>query len=319
MKRFLAILLALTLALSLFACGSDKPGDAGEGGPAGGPDASAADEKLTIGVSLLTREHTYYNAIEEAMIAAAPSYNFELVIQDAKSDANTQFNQIQDFITQQVDAIVMCPVNSSGLENAVALAVKAEIPVFTMDVRTEGDIVNHVGIDNYAGGQLAADYASELLDGSGEVAVISYDEVSSCADRTAGFLDQVKEKYPGLTVVDNQNSSGNAEKGANVMQDMILKNPDLRLVFAVGDPWALGALQSIHAAQKDIMVIGFDGSDEAKDEIRKDGLFKASVWDNPTMLGELCLENVAAYFAGNEVPEVYEYAPRMLDISNVDE
>lgn len=67
------------------------------------------------------------------------------------------------------------------------------------------------------------------------------------------------------------------------------------------------------------MVIGFDGSDEAKDEIRKDGLFKASVWDNPTMLGELCLENVAAYFAGKEVPEVYEYAPRMLDISNVDE
>ena len=319
MRKFLAVLLTLVFACSLFACGPDTPGDVDQGGSSGSDDVSAADEKLTIGVSLLTREHTYYNAIEEAMIAVAPSYHFELVIQDAKSDANTQFNQIQDFITQQVDAIVMCPVNSSGLENAVALAVEASIPVFTMDVRTEGDIVNHVGIDNYAGGQLAADYAADLLGGVGEVAVIGYDEVSSCADRTAGFLHQIEEKYASISVVDNQNSSGNAEKGANIMQDMILKNPELKLVFAVGDPWALGALQSIHTAQKDIMVIGFDGSDEAKDEIRKDGLFKASVWDNPTMLGELCLENVAAYFAGEDVPEVYEYAPRMLDITNVDE
>ena len=104
-----------------------------------------------------------------------------------------------------------------------------------------------------------------------------------------------------------------------IMQDMILKNPDLKLVFGVGDPFALGALQSISAAQEDILVIGFDGSAEAMDEIRTGGLFKATVWDNPTMLGELCLENVAAYFAGEEVPELYEYPSRMLDITNVDE
>ena len=280
--------------------------------------AAHRDETLTIGVSLLTREHTYYNAIEEAIIAKAPDYNFELIIQDAKSDANTQFNQMQDFITQSVDAIVMCPVNSSGLENAVALAKEADIPVFTMDVRTEGDIVNHVGIDNYAGGQLAADYAAELLGGEGEVSVIGYDEVSSCADRTAGFIDQIEEKYPGLSVVDNQNCSGNSEKAANIMQDMILKNPDLKLVFGVGDPFALGAYQSILAANADIMVIGFDGSDEAIDKIREDGLFKATVWDNPTMLGELCLEELDRYFNGEEIPEVYEYAPRMLDITNID-
>lgn len=314
MKKFLAVLLALTLALSLFACAKAPV----EAAPEAAPEA-AADEKLTIGVTLLTREHTYYNAIEEAMIAAAPSYNFELVIQDAKSDANTQFNQIQDFITQGVDAIVMCPVNSSGLENAVALAVEADIPVFTMDVRTEGEIVNHVGIDNYAGGQLAADYAAELLGEAGECAIISYDEVSSCADRTAGFLDRIAEKYPNMSVVDNQNCSGNAEKAANIMQDMILKNPDLKLVFAVGDPFALGALQSIAAAQEDILVLGFDGSAEAVAEIKADGLFKATVWDNPTMLGELCLENIAAYFAGEEVPELYEYPPRMIDITNADE
>lgn len=322
MKKFLAIILVLALALTFVACSSNAPAEApAEEAPVAeeAPAEAPADEKLTIGVTLLTREHTYYNAIEEAMIAAAPSHNFELVIQDAKSDANTQFNQIQDFITQQVDAIVMCPVNSSGLENAIELAVGADIPVFTMDVRTEGAIVNHVGIDNYAGGQLAADYAAELLDGVGEVSIIGYDEVSSCADRTAGFLDQIAAKYPDMKVVDNQNCSGNAEKAANIMQDMILKNPDLKLVFGVGDPFALGALQSISAAQEDILVIGFDGSAEAMDEIRTGGLFKATVWDNPTMLGELCLENVAAYFAGEEVPELYEYPPRMLDITNVDE
>ena len=119
--------------------------------------------------------------------------------------------------------------------------------------------------------------------------------------------------------MDNQNSSGNAEKSANIMQDMILKHPDLKLVFGVGDPFALGALQSITTANKEIFVIGFDGSDEAIDEIKKDGLFKATVWDNPSMLGELCLEKVRDYFDGKEVPEVYEYEPRMLDRDSIEE
>lgn len=323
-KRTIMILMSVLLALSLVACQSTapssqttstpKPSSSQPSGETGEP--SPSDGTLTVGVSLLTREHVYYNAIEEALMASAPNMKLELIVQDAKSDANLQINQVQDFITQQVDAIVLCPVNSSGLENAVKMATDKKIPVFTMDVRTEGDVVCHVGINNYEGGLLAADYANELLNGEGEVALIGYDEVSSCADRSRGFIDGLK-KYPGLKLVDNQNSSGNSEKSANIMQDMILKNPNLKLVFAVGDPFALGALQSIKVAKADIMVIGFDGSDEAIAEIKADGLFKATVWDNPRMLGELCLQKVRDYFDGKEVPEVYEYEPRMLDISNV--
>ena len=320
MKKLKSMLLSfVVLTVLLTACGNNS-GKQEESKAKVQTDQTGNEVKkmLTIGVSLLTREHIYYNKIEEAMIETAKEKGFELIIQDAKSDANQQMNQIQDFITQHVDAIVLCPVNSSGLENGVKMAEDAGIPVFTMDVRTEGDVVCHVGIDNYEGGLLAADYANSLLDGVGEVALIGYDEVSSCADRSRGFADGL-ENYPGLKLVDNQNSSGNAEKSANIMQDMILKHPDLKLVFGVGDPFALGALQSITTANKEIFVIGFDGSDEAIDEIKKDGLFKATVWDNPSMLGELCLEKVRDYFDGKEVPEVYEYEPRMLDRDSIEE
>lgn len=324
MRKFIAILMVCILGLSLSACqtGKNEDNDLALGNNVNNDMNNDIENEndsktLKIGVSLLTREHVYYNKIEEALIEAAPGMNFELIIQDAKSDANLQINQMQDFVTQKVDAIILCPVNSAGVESGVKTALAADIPVFTMDIQTEGDgIICHVGIDNYEGGKLSAKYANDVLNGEGEVAIIGYDEVSSCADRTRGFIDGLKD-YPDIKLVDNQNSSGSAEKSANIMQDMILKHPNLKLVFGVGDPFALGALQSIITANKEIYVIGFDGSDQAIDEIKKDGLFLATVWDDPTQLGKTTLEKVKDYFDGKDVPKIEEYEPRMLDKTNI--
>ena len=88
---------------------------------------------------------------------------WELIIQDAAADANKQLSQVQDFITQDVDAIIICPTNSAGSKSMVELADAAEIPVFTMDIESDGEVVSHIATDNYKGGQLAAQYMVENL------------------------------------------------------------------------------------------------------------------------------------------------------------
>lgn len=314
MKKGFAVLLCFAMIFSAAACTKSSP-DPNVGAQT--PDSGSA--KKTIGLSLLTREHTYYNAIEEAAIARCAELGFTLIVQDSKQDSNLQTNQVQDFITQKVDAIILCPVSSAGIGTAIKMAQQANIPVFTMDVRADDSegVIAHIGIDNYDGGKLAADYANTVLGGEGEVAIIGYDEVNSCVDRSDGFIDGL-EAYPGLKLVSNQNCSGNSEKGANIMQNMILSYPDLKLVFCNGDPWALSALQSITTAKKDIKVIGFDGSEQAIEEIKKGGNLIATVWDNPTQMSEMTIDVINDHFNGKEIEPLVSYKPFMLDIDTIE-
>ena len=104
---------------------------------------------VTVGISLLTREHVYYNTLENAAKDEAKKLGFDLIVCDANFDSAKQMAQVQDFIIQGVDAIILSPVSEAGGEPAIKLAQKANIPVFTMDTTTTGEIVAHVATDNY--------------------------------------------------------------------------------------------------------------------------------------------------------------------------
>jgi ribose transport system substrate-binding protein len=315
MKKVLTILICMAVLVSLLACNAQTPQTSAESASQSAP---VAAEKKTIGLSLLTREHVYYNTLEEALLKRAEEFGYELIVQDSKQDSNLQTNQVQDFVTQKVDAIILCPVSSAGVGQAIKIAKDANIPVFTTDIRADDatGVISHIGIDNYAGGKLAAEYSNTVLGGKGEVAIIGYDEVSSCVDRSNGFIDGLKD-FPGLKLVDNQNCSGNAEKGANIMQNMNLSHPDLKLAFCNGDPWALSATQIINTTKKDIKVIGFDGSPQGVEEIKKNGPFIATVWDSPAQMGTMTIDVIKDYFDGKKVEALVSYPPRMLDKDNL--
>ncbi|HEY8344773.1 MAG TPA: substrate-binding domain-containing protein [Bacillota bacterium] len=280
---------------------------------------SAAPKKVVVGVSLLTREHVFYSSIEEALKEKADELGVKLIIQDAGRDSNKQFNQVQDFVTQKVDAIILCPTNSAGSKTMVQLANRAKIPVFTMDIASDGDTVAHIATDNYKGGELAAEYvATKMLpSGEGEVAIVTYSEVESCVNREQGFVDYLAKNYPRIKVVDIQNCSGDQAKAADVTQNMLLKHPNLQVIFGVGDPFAMGALSAIKAANRDVKIIGFDGNPEGINEIKKGQLWKADVAQDPRAIGEKALEAVMQKLAGKEVPKLIPIAPKIIDINNL--
>lgn len=327
MKKRIKMILAAALSLSMLlggCAGGNKTNEAPAATEKQSAEAPAAEEKkdnkIVVGVSLLTREHVFYNNIEKALKEKADELGIELIVQDASTDANKQLSQVQDFITSGVDAIIMSPTNSAGSKSMVELAGKENIPVFTMDVSSDGDTVSHVATDNKKGGELAAEYVGKniLKEGKGEVAIVTYSEVESCVNREKGFIEYLAANYPDIKVVDVQNSSGDQAKAANVTQDMLLKHPNLKVIFGVGDPFALGALSSIKAANMDVKIVGFDGNPESIEEIKKGENWVAEIAQNPDEIGKVTLQTVKDYLDGKQVEKVIPIAPKVLDINNLE-
>lgn len=328
-KRFIGIFLSGAMFLaSLAACSG--PGT-GSGTASSAAASSAASEALssaavssgaaglTVGVSLLTRQHVFYNNIEKALDSKAQELGVKLIVQDANQDASKQLSQVQDFITQKVNAIILCPTNSAGSKSMIELASKANIPVVTMDVQSDGTPVAHVATDNYKGGELAAEYLTKniLAGKKGNVAVITYSEIEGCVNREKGFTEWLSKNASGIKVVDVQNYSGDQAKAADVMQNMLQKHADLDAVFCVGDPAAMGALSSIKSANRKVKIIGFDGNPEGIAEIKKTGsLWVADVAQDPGKIGETALQAAVDAVNGKTVQKLYAISPYIIDQSN---
>lgn len=323
MKKKISLIVAIILVIGLLAgCNSNEKKESIVQSETSSQteqnEPGVKNEKITVGVSLLNNAHVFYNNIEAALKEKANELNVELIIQDAAGDANKQLSQVQDFITQKVDAIILCPTNSAGSKSMVELADEVGIPVFTMDVASDGEVVTHVSTDNYMGGKLAAEYMvnSVLTDKAGEVAVITYSEIEGCVEREKGFTEWIEKNAPDISVVDIQNYSGDQGKAADVMQNMLLKHSNLNAVFCVGDPAAVGAISSIDAVGADVKVIGFDGNPEGIEAILSGGNWVADVAQDPASIGERTLEAVRAHLAGEEVDKLIPISPMIIDALN---
>jgi len=277
----------------------------------------APAEQIVVGFSMLTRTHTFYKLMEEGLLDEADKLGVELVAVDSNKDIATQLNQVQDFITQGVDAIILTPVDSAGIEPAIKLANDAEIPVFTMDTGASGDgvVVSHVATDNYAGGVLDAEYAAEKLEGKGQVAIIGCAGIESIGQRTAGFEDTMKN-YPDIEIVAVTDCKCDGVVAADQTADLLVTYPDLALVFGTGDPFGLGAITAITAANRDVYVVSLDGLPEGIAEVKKGGNFLITVAQDPGLIARTTLQNIVKYLGGEEVEPLVQISPYVIDINN---
>lgn len=256
-----------------------------------------------IGVTLLTVQHKFYQDLQAGLEAEAAKHGYELLISAAEFKPNRQSNQIQDFIVQNVDAIVVSPCDSKSVGGSIAEANDAGIPVFTADIACTspiGKVVSHIASDNKQGGRLAAKLLADALGGKGEVAVLSHPEVTSVQDRVLGFREEIK-KHAGLEIVQELSAEGMRDKAVSVMEDIIQSHPKLRGVFAINDDTALGALAAVEAAGKlgQIKIVGYDATPEARAKI-KDGSIHGDVIQDPRRIGELTIQAIHDHFSGKK-------------------
>jgi len=259
----------------------------------------------TIGVSLLTRQHVFYKDLEEGLRTEAAKDGYQLVLTSGDFDLGKQSSQIEDFLTQKVDAIIVCPVDSRGIGPAIRKANDAKIPVFTADIAAqEGETVCHIASDNVAGGRLAGEYLAKILAGKGNVAIIGQPTVTSVLDRVQGFKDAIA-KFPDMKIVADVNGEGVRDKAMQATSDILQAHPDLSGIFGINDDSALGALDAVQQYdRKNVNIIGYDATPPAADAISKGTALKADVIQYPKKIGETTIEQIKAYFSGASLPKV---------------
>jgi len=268
-----------------------------------------------VGVTLLTEAHVFYQDLKRGMQATADSLGMDLHVVAGEWDLARQTAQVQTFINQGMDAIVIAPVDSRGIVSAVEDANRAGIPVFTADIASSGGaIVSHVASDNEQGGRLAGEYLARALHGQGEVAVLDQPTVSSVIDRVRGFRAAIAES-PGITIVAAPAVERGLRDVAKQKTDNLLQaHPHLAGIFGSNDDCALGALASVRAAGREgIVIVGFDGTPEARTAIQQGTALKADAIQNPVEIGRRTIEAIAAHLRGDTVPPLVPVPVGMID------
>ena len=264
----------------------------------------AATTRPQVGVTLLTEGHVFYQDLKRGLQQAADSLGVDLHIVAGEWDLARQTAQVQNFITQGMNAIVIAPVDSRGIVSAVEDANRANIPVFTADIAAAGgQVVSHVASDNAQGGRLVGEYLAKRLNGRGDVAILDQPTVTSVIDRVRGFREALAA-YPGIRIVAAPAVERGIREVAKQKTDNLLQaQPRLAAIFGSNDDCALGALASVRAAgRNNIVIVGFDAIPEARTAIVENTALKADAIQYPVEIGRRTIEAIVAHLKGQQVP-----------------
>ncbi|MSU50073.1 MAG: sugar ABC transporter substrate-binding protein [Opitutus sp.] len=301
MKKHLLPLCALTLA---FLAGCGKPANTAS-------TPSATDKsKGTIGVSLLTLDNPFFKVIGDNITAEGKKRGYETIVVSGDKDVAKQGNQIKDFIVKKVSAIVLSPCDSKSIIPVIQEANAAGIPVFTVDIPCNEPgvkIVTQIATDNYGGGKEAGQAMIEALgEAGGKIAVLHFKQAESCLLRVKGFREVIDAHNASgkakITIATELESGGAKDVGYKAAEDALQAHPDLRGIFAINDPAALGARGALEKAGKtQVLIVGFDGQPEGKQAI-KDGKIYADPIQFPDKMGVRIVDAIIRHSKGETLP-----------------
>jgi ribose transport system substrate-binding protein len=254
--------------------------------------------KGKIGMTCMDLTNPFFKLIADVMKEEAAKHGYDLVAQNGANDPAAQNSQLSDFVAQGYSAIFLNPADSKAAGEGVKKAHAAGIPVFTFDVDITDEAAKelveyHIGSDNYQGGQLAGESMLEVTGNRGQIAIITFPEITSCILRRNGFVDYLKEHNSQLEIVVELSGRGNRVDGNTVATDILQSHPEIVAIFAVNDPSALGAYAAIKKAgrEKDIHLIGFDASPAGKQAV-----FDKQLYDSPQQFPRnMAIGTVEAY------------------------
>lgn len=281
---------------------------------------TSASGPYKFGFSVQGLENPFFVSIENGLKLTLRDGD-ELVVYSAQYDQNKQNNDINDLIQEGVDLIFLNCVDSSGITPALKECQKANIPVIAVDTPVEDmDLVAAVvASDNYQAGVVCAEAIGKALDGKGEVGAYLWTPNAVSRNRGEGFLNTIAEKYPDIKVVNTQEGQGTVEEALPVAENMLQANPEIDAFFALNDPSAIGIISAIKSAGKsgEILVVGVDGSEEAKELISKGEMFGTAA-QFPNYIGEYAVNAAYDLLEGKTIEKNVVVPVEFIDATNLD-
>ena len=318
MRRMSVLLVGLSvIGIATLSC--TKPGGSTTGGK----------KKLTIAVIPKGTTHEFWKSIHAGSLKAARELSaqgteVEVIWKGPlrEDDREQQVQVVEGFTSQGVSGIVLAPLDNRALVRPVEEAKRAGVPTVIIDSALASDaIASFVATDNRKGGMLAAERMGELLNGKGKVLLLRYQEGSaSTEDREAGFIQRLKEKYPGIELISSDQYAGPTRDTAKRASENLLNRfgEELQGIFTPNESSTAGmllALQDIGKAGK-VTFIGFDTSESFLAAMRNKQL-QGIVVQNPFNMGYLGVRTMADFLLGKSVEKRIDTGVTMVTPDNL--
>ena len=295
-KRFFQIMAAfMWLTLSLCGC----------------KDASSegAETEKYIAVVCKGSQHEFWKTVEQGAMDAGEELGIRVTFEapEDESQIDVQIDMVKKAIENGADAIVLAPLDTDKLNSVIDQAVENGIPVLTLDsdVTTDKRVAT-IGSDNESAGAIAARNAAELMEGKGQVAVVSYVEGAQTAiERNDGFINELKDKYKGsIEIVGVEYSGGDVDQAKELGLQFIKKYPNLKCIYGANEGSAVGVAAAVKelGLEDKIIVIGFDSSDEEIGYLAE-GTINGMMVQNPYNMGYLGVRNINKVLEGKTIEE----------------
>ena len=308
MKKVFALLLTVAMTLSLTACRIVIDGEEGA--------SSANKVDGSIGLAVSTQNNPFFVTLVEGAKAEANKLGVDLQVTDAGDDAAKQATDIETLVSSGIEVLIVNPVDSDAVAGAVQAAVAAGVRVISVDRAVNGvEIDCAIASDNVAGAAMATQY---IVDTLGEGAVVAELQgitgASAAIDRSAGFHQVADSK---LNVVASQTANFDRAQGMSVMENILQGNGDIQAVFAANDEMALGALEAISGAGKNVLVVGFDATDDAVEAV-KAGRMGGTIAQQPALLGATAVQNAVKLINGETIEKNIPVEVTLITKDNAD-
>src|SRR5688572_22019715 len=271
------------------------------------PAASGGDGTIRIGLTMKF-DDLWLTTLRDAMTEYAASQpGVELIAVDSKEDVATQLGQVENFVAQKVDVIVLIPANTDAADPMTKAAQDAGIPLVYVN-RIPANLpegVAYVGSDSIQAGIMQAEWLAEQLGGKGNVVIMNGNLAQEAAQKRTEGEKQVFATFPDIQIIKEDTANWSRSEGLALMENWLASGDQIDAVASNNDEMAIGAIQAIEAAGKlgEILVGGVDASPDALQEMDK-GRLDVTVFQNAKGQGEGAIKVAIALARGEQVEQI---------------
>ncbi len=273
-----------------------------------------------FGYTCMDGTNPFFVTLEDEIRKKVEANGDELVSVDPANDVSLQVQQVEDLISQGIDAMFLNPAEAEGILPALDALKGANIPIvnFDTEVADMSYVTSYVGSDNYNAGYVCGEDLAKKVPDGGDILVLDSPTMQSVTDRTNGFLDAIKESGVTFNVVGQQDAQGTQQVANEKATDLLTAHPDVVAIFGGNDPTALGAYAAADAAGVTPLIYGVDGSPDVK-ALLKDTILEGTGAQSPITIGETIANTAYEWLDGKEVESFIPIDTFLVTADNVDQ
>ncbi|WP_417242879.1 D-ribose ABC transporter substrate-binding protein [Celeribacter sp.] len=256
-----------------------------------------ASEKGLIAIITPSHDNPFFKAEAVGAEARAVELGYQTLVMVHDDDPNKQSELFDTAIARGANAIILDNAGADATVAAVQRAKDAGIPSFLIDreIKESGIAVSQIVSNNYQGAQLGAEEFVRLMGEAGNyVELVGREADTNAGIRSSGYHDII-DQYPDMVMVAQQSANWSQTEGYEKMETILQANPDIKGVICGNDTMAMGAWAALEAAGRtDVIVVGFDGSNDVRDSILAGGI-KATVLQPAYRQAQIAVEQADMY------------------------